>query len=93
MRKLVINRKKSFIGCLVVVQIICDGNVMGSLRSGGTAEIEINDSNHTVYCVADVPGEYGGSNRKTSDVINIQAGTTNINMQLSFGLTLRLSLI
>ncbi len=93
MRKLVINRKKSFIGCLVVVQVICDGNVIGSLRSGGNAVIEINEDNHTIYCVADVPGEYGGSHRKTSDVINIQAGTSNINMQLSFGFTLKLSLV
>lgn len=93
MRKLFIKRKKSFIGCLIVVQVICDGNVIGSLRSGGTAEIDINDSKHTVYCVADIPGEYGGSHRRTSDVINIQEGTFNINMQLSFGFTLKLALI
>lgn len=93
MRKLIINRKKSFIGCLAVVQVICDGNVIGSLRSGGTAEIEISDNKHTVFCVTDVPGAYGGSHRRTSDVINIQEGTSNINMQFSFGFTLKLTLI
>ncbi len=92
MRKLVITRKKSFIGCLTVVQVLCDGNVIGSLRSGGKAEMEISEDKHTIYCIVDVSGD-GGSQRMTSDVINIQAGSFNINMCLSFGFTLKLTLV
>lgn len=93
MRKLMIHRKKSFIGCLLVVQVMCDGHIVGSIRSGETTEINIDENAHTIYCVADAPGEYGGSNRRTSDVINVPVGTDNIKMEFSFGFSFKLSLI
>lgn len=93
MRKLIIHRKNSFIGRLLVALIICDGLIIGSIRSGETTEVAIDNNRHTIYCVADVPGEYGGSNRKTSDVIQVSEGTSNINMEFSVGFTFKLSLI
>lgn len=77
----------------MVVQIMCDGIIVGSIRSGEITEVNIDDNSHTIYCTADIPGEYGGSHRKTSDVISVPAGTSNINMEFSVGFTFKLSLI
>ena len=93
MRKIRISRKRSFIGCILVAQVICDGETIGSLRSGQTTEMEITENKHIIYCIVDAPGEYGGSRRITSDVINIPESTSDINMLLSVGFTLKLTLI
>ena len=75
----------------MVAQIICDGNIIGSVRSGQTVEITISEEKHTLYCAVDAPGTYGGSRKITSDVINMPEGISQINMLLKVGFTLKLS--
>lgn len=92
MRKLIIKRNRSFIGYLAVIQIICDGKIVGSLRPGATAEIEIDDNKHTVYAVHNA-GIGNGIYGMASDVINIPGGASDIMMKLSFGFSIKLTVI
>ena len=91
MRKLIIERKKSFLGCRIIALVICDGDIIGSVRSGSTAEMEITDNKHTVYCIFQHARDE--KVRPISDVINIPESTSDVNMLLTIGMTVKLSIV
>lgn len=46
--KLILNRKKSFIGCAVAFSIYVDNEMVGKIKNGKTLEVPITPGNHTI---------------------------------------------
>ena len=102
-RKVTIERASSFIGCAAVYQIICDGQVIASIRNGETKVFEIDEKSHAIQCCITSPtmiygngtgGVYGGGGTTVSDVVNIPSGTQSADLFVKNGLaSLRLELV
>ncbi len=72
MRKIIIKRKKSFVGCLLPIHIVIDGSTPFEtkiqLKSGEKAELPLNDNGHIIAA-------YGNSiSTLYSNVLNIEPG-------------------
>ena len=103
LRKISIERASSFLGCAVVYQIICDGQVIASIRNGETKVFEIDEKSHAIQCCITSPtmiygngngGVYGGGGTTVSDVVNIPSGTQSADLFVKNGLaSLRLKLV
>ena len=102
-RKVTIERASSFVGCAAVYQIICDGQVIASIRNGETKIFEIDEKSHTIQCCITSPtmiygngtgGVYGGGGTTVSDVVNIPSGAQSADLFVKNGLaSLRLELV
>ena len=102
-RTVTIKREESFIGCLVVYQIICDGQLIATIRNGETKTFEINENSHTVQCCITSPtmifgsgdgGIYGSGGTTISDIVNIPRGTKSARLSVKNGFgSLKLNLI
>ena len=102
-RKVTIERASSFVGCAAVYQIICDGQVIASIRNGETKVFEIDEKSHTIQCCITSPtmiygngtsGVYGGGGTTVSDVVNIPSGTQSADLFVKNGFaSLRLELV
>ena len=103
LRKITIERASSFVGCAAVYQIICDGQVIASIRNGETKVFEIDEKSHTIQCCITSPtmiygngngGVYGGGGTTVSDVINIPSGTQSAELFVKNGFaSLKLELV
>lgn len=102
-RKITIERASSFVGCAAVYQIICDGQVIASIRNGETKVFEIDEKSHIIQCCITSPtmiygngtgGVYGGGGTTVSDVVNIPSGTQSADLFVKNGFaSLRLKLV
>ena len=81
MRKIIIKRKWKFWGCLLLWQVKLDNNIVATLRNGDTISLDADsDKPHVVQCVYEGPGDYGGTKKMVSDIINIPADTKNYSL-------------
>lgn len=88
-RKVTIKRASSFFGCIGVYQIICDRQVIASIRNGKTEVFEIDEKSHTIQCCS-----IAGENTMVSDVVNIPSGTQSADLFVKLGFaSLRLKLV
>lgn len=102
-RKITIERASSFIGCATVYQIICDGQVIASVRNGETKVFEIDEKSHIIQCCITSPtmiygdgygGVHGGGGTTVSDVVNIPSGVQSAELFVKHGFgALRLELV
>ena len=102
-RTVTIERENSFFACLVVFQILCDGQQIATIRNGETKTFVINENSHTVQCCITAPtmifgsgdgGIYGSGGTTISDIVNIPSGTKSARLSVKNGFaSLKLNLI
>ena len=81
MRKLIIERPWSFIGCAIPMKVNIDGMVETKLGSGKTVELQIDEKEHRVQVVtSDDSGGYVGNPTKYSNVLHIPIGNDDVNL-------------
>ena len=92
-RKITIVRASKFVGCAVAYQVLCDGQVVATIRNGKTITFEVDENSHIIQCCAVAPtmimgnefGVYGGGGNTMSDIINIPSGSQSAELLLKSG--------
>ena len=62
-------------------QIVCDGELIGSLRERQTVTLAIDDGQHVLQCVEERPRDPG---RTVSDVVCVPPGQDDIRLRLQW---------
>ena len=102
MRTIKIKRKRSLVSALLPYEIICDGEVIATIRNGETKLLEMDEAPHTIQCCVTSPTVISGNNgtvygkggTAVSDVVNIPSGGQHAELFLRNGFgSLRLDLV
>ena len=63
-------------------QIICDGELIASLRERQAVALAIDDGRHIIQCVEERPRDPG---RTVSDVVRVPPGQEGVRLRLQWG--------